>query len=144
MEDSPDLNVKCSPLPVGIKCVSTDEERSHTGKDIHTHSRKSICHLERYSSTGEKKMHSTHMASSNEPGNKKQSGSVGTIQDLEVETTWRKAQEPSLAMPHDQVLPLTVHVRNRLLTGVFFFSIFRKRQPEFSPTSQCPSAHVQL
>lgn len=28
--------------------------------------------------------------------------------------------------------------------GVFFFSIFRKRQPEFPPTSQCPSAHVQL
>lgn len=38
---------------------------------------------------------------------------------------------------------MCAHVYNHSL-GVFFFSIFRKRQPEFSPTSQCPSAHVQL
>lgn len=38
---------------------------------------------------------------------------------------------------------MCAHVYNHSL-GVFFFSIFRKRQPEFSPTNQCPSAHVQL
>jgi len=41
------------------------------------------------------------------------------------------------------IATMCAHVYNHSL-GVFFFSIFRKRQPEFSPTSQCPSAHVQL
>lgn len=41
------------------------------------------------------------------------------------------------------ITTMCAHVYNHSL-GVFFFSIFRKRQPEFSPTSQCPSAHVQL
>lgn len=114
--------------------------------DRHKHSQIMSASWEDTVPQGER-MHSTDVAFRREPGREEQL-CARKLQDLEVEMTWREAQEPGQAPPQAQAPPewcnrLLLHVYNHSL-GVFFFSIFRKRQPEFSPSSQCPSAHVQL
>lgn len=108
---------------------------------------KSIHHLERWSSMVKEVMYSLDTAFRNKPGRKKQTNSAGSKQHRAT-GTWKKAQAPGLALSRTSPSELCHHHTCACLTtrslGVFFFSLFRKRQPEFSPTSQCPSAHVQL
>lgn len=51
-----------------------------------------------------KRMHSTDVAFRNEPRGRKQPR-VKKLQDMEVEMTWRKAQEPGPALPQAQAPP---------------------------------------
>lgn len=70
-------------------------EESQFGIDTYTQLRKHLPLGKRQSHKVKERMHSTDVTFRIGPGSKKQLGNTRKIQEVQVQVTWRKAQEPS-------------------------------------------------
>ena len=125
-------------------------EKSQFGRDIHAAKKKKHLPLaKRWLHQVKDRMRSTDVTFRKGPGSKAQLGRTRKMQDVEVEWPGERLRRQARPCPCPGTAwavwspSLCTCVTTHSL-GIFFFSILRKRQPEFSPTSQCPSAHVQL